>query len=194
MTFSCSFTTPATSAVAPFGLSPAELVEELGRRVPAALAVLDRDAEALTLLAPVGERRACLLHTQRHVAADERERRVRAQHAREEAGLAEDLEAVADPQHRPAFGRERRHRAHHRREARDRPAPEVVAVREAAGQDDRAGVGRQALVGVPDEPRVGPERSKGPGGIAVVVRPGEDDDGDRRAGLPLGHRSASSIS
>ena len=39
-------------------------------------------------------------HATRHVAADERQRLVRAEHAREQAGLGQDLEAVADPEHR----------------------------------------------------------------------------------------------
>ena len=47
---------------------------------------------------------AALLDAHRDVAADERERRVRAEHAGEQAGLAEDLEAVADPEHGPALG------------------------------------------------------------------------------------------
>ena len=45
---------------------------------------------------------------ERDVAADERERRVRAQRAREQAGLGEDLEAVADAEHEPAVAGERR--------------------------------------------------------------------------------------
>ena len=37
-----------------------------------------------------------------HVAADEGERLVRAERARKQAGLGQDLEAVADPEHEPA--------------------------------------------------------------------------------------------
>ena len=50
-------------------------------------------------------------HRERDVAADERERLVRAQRAGQQAGLGEDLEAVADPEHEPALGGEARDRA-----------------------------------------------------------------------------------
>ena len=41
------------------------------------------------------------------VAADERERLVRAEHARQQPRLGEDLEAVADPEHEAAAVGER---------------------------------------------------------------------------------------
>ena len=72
-----------------------------------------------------------------HVAADEAPVVVRAQHARQQARLAEHLEAVADAEHGPAGRGERRDLPHHRREARDRAGAQVVAVREAA-RDDHA--------------------------------------------------------
>ena len=96
--------------------------------------------------------------TQRHVAADERERRVRPQDAREETCLAEDLEPVADPEHGAALVGELGDGVHRRREAGDRARAEVVAVREAAGEDD--GVDPRELgLGVPDELGLGAERA-----------------------------------
>ena len=94
-------------------------------------------------------------------------------------GLAEDLEAVADPEHRPAVGGERGDGSHHRREARDRSAAQVVAVREAAGEDDSLDFGK-LRVGVPDEDGLGAEALERERRVAVVVRAGEDDDGDAR--------------
>src|SRR5205085_2740386 len=60
--------------------------------------------------------------------------------------------AVADAQHEPALAREADHRLHHRGEARDRTGAQVVAVGEAAGDDDRVGP-TQAGIAVPQELR-----------------------------------------
>ena len=77
-----------------------------------------------------------------------------AQHrAREQAGLEEHLEPVADPEHRPASSGKVGHRSHDRREPRDRAGAQVVAVGEAPGQDDGVGAFQAGLL-VPDEFRV----------------------------------------
>ena len=54
------------------------------------------------------------LDGQRHVAADEAKRLVSQQRTWEQAGLAEDLEAVADPEHQTAGAREVGDTLHHR--------------------------------------------------------------------------------
>jgi len=154
--------------------------------------VLDRDGQLLAGLAAGEERDAGALDAERDVLADERERLVRAQRPRKQAGLAEHLEAVADPQHGAAVGREIRDRLHRRRKPGNRPRAQIVAVREAAGQDDRAYL-RQLAVGVPVQDGIGSEVLERQRGVPVVVRPREDDDGDSRA--RFGHApSASSIS
>jgi len=61
-----------------------------------------------------GEHRVGAFDGQCDVAADERERRVRAQRARQQARLGQDLEAVADTEHEPAGLGERDHGSHHR--------------------------------------------------------------------------------
>src|SRR5687767_6317789 len=75
-----------------------ELVEQLVIRVEAALSVLDRDDEPLADSAPAGEGRVRPLDADRDVPADESQRLVRAQRSRQQAGFAEDLEAIADPE------------------------------------------------------------------------------------------------
>src|SRR5581483_10260745 len=97
-----------------------------------AFAVLDGNRQQLAGLAPGRERGGDSLHAERDVTTDERERRVRSEHAGQQAGLAEDLKAVADPEHRSAVGGELRDRSHDRREAGNRTAAEVVAVGKAA--------------------------------------------------------------
>ena len=69
--------------------------------------------------------------------AQELEAAVLLQRAGQQAGLGEDLEAVADADDRAAVRRELRHRAHHRGEPGDGAGAEVVAMGEAAGDDDR---------------------------------------------------------
>src|SRR4029079_4357450 len=167
-----------------------ELLVQILVRVPAALAVLHRNGQLLSLLAPRRERRVRLLDAEPHVAADELELAVGPEHAGEEACLAEDLEAVADPEHRPAVGCERAHRVQHRGEARERAAAPVVAVREAAGKHDRAGPARQLPLGVPDELGVRAEGGERPGRIAVVGRAREDEHRELR---PVAHSPSTSI-
>ena len=120
-----------------------ELVEQRLRRVVAAFAVLHRDREpgAVALVDQLG------------LAADEAQLGVAQQRPGQQPRLAEDLEAVADPQHRPARGGELRHRLHRRREAGDRAGPQVVAVGEAAGEHYCIDV-VQGRVGVPERDRL----------------------------------------
>ena len=76
------------------------------------------------------------------------ERGVADQRPRQEARLAQDLEAVADAEDQPAAGGKVPHRLHDRREPRDGAAPQVVAVGEPARHDHEVGVA-QARVLVP---------------------------------------------
>src|SRR5919197_1094053 len=99
---------------------------------------------------------------------------------RQQPGLAEHLEAVAYAQHRAALGGEAAHRVHHRREARDRAAAQVVAVGEAAGDDQRIHLAH-FLVAVPEGERLAPDvLDRGPG-VAVVARPLEGHHSDSHA-------------
>ena len=73
----------------------------------------------------------------------------------QQAGLGQDLEAVADADHRAAGAGEGRHRLHHRREAGQGARAQVVAVGEAAREHD--GVDRAELrVTVPEQRRPAP--------------------------------------
>ena len=87
----------------------------------------------------IGRRRA--LDAERRVSADELELLVREEHSREEPGLAEDLEPVADPEHRPPCCGEGADGVHHGRDARDRTGAEVVAVGESTGEHDCSDAG-----------------------------------------------------
>src|SRR4029077_3164003 len=69
-----------------------DLVEQFVVRVPAALSVLDRDREQRLRLTAGRERRIRALDAERDVPADEGQGVVPAQRARQQAGLAEDLE------------------------------------------------------------------------------------------------------
>ena len=92
-----------------------------------------------------------------------------AQHTREQAGLAQDLEAVADPEDETAVGGEVGDGAHRRREARDRARAQVVAVRKASGQDDGADLG-QLRLRMPVQDGVGAEAFERERRVTVAIR------------------------
>ncbi len=68
-------------------------------------------------------------------------------------------------------------RAHHRAEPGDDPGPEVVAVGEAAGQDDRRDALERRLL-VPQDDGLGAGQVEGVDGVPVAVAAREDDDPD----------------
>ena len=102
-----------------------------------------------------------------------------------EAGLGQHLEAVADPEDEPAVRGERRHGAHHRAEPGDHAGPQVVAVGEAAGQDDRGDAVERRLL-VPQLDGLGAGQVEGVDRVAIAVAAREDDDADAdgHAALP----------
>ncbi len=138
------------------------------------------------------ERGAVGGHDEVDLAADEPQREVRQQRAGEEAGLAEDLEAVADAEHRAAGLGELDHLAHHRREASQRTDAQVVAVGEAAGDDDRIDA-LQIGVAMPEQLRVA-DGGAGAERIDLVAGAGEANDSEahglRMAGSTAGPREA----
>ena len=81
----------------------------VGRHVPA-LAVLDRDDDALAVGVGVRPGGVGALDAQRLVAVAEVQVAVAGQRAGQQAGLAEHLEAVADAEHRHALARPSRRR------------------------------------------------------------------------------------
>jgi hypothetical protein len=115
--------------------------------------VLDRDREPLPVAALTRETGLGVLHHQLDLSADEPERVVGQERPRQQARFAENLKAVADPEHRLASCRMLGHRLHRRREARERPRPQVVAVREASRHDHHVDALQVGLL-VPDEARI----------------------------------------
>jgi hypothetical protein len=87
---------------------------------------------------------AVVLDPEPLVAADEVQVVVADQRPGQQVGLAQDLEAVADAEHRQPAAAASTTGAHDRGEPGDRPAAQVVAVGEAAGQDDRVDPCRSA--------------------------------------------------
>ena len=106
-----------------------------------------------------------------------RRRLVAGERARQQVALAEDLEAVADAEHRQPGAGLLGHRRHHRAEAGDRAGAQVVAVGEAAGEHH--GVDAvQVRVGVPEGDRLPAGEADGALRVAVVEAAGEGDDAD----------------
>ena len=131
--------------------------QRLGVADVVALEVVDRDAQDVTGLGLAGEHRARALDL---AASTVSHRNLRpaffCSAPGSRPGLAEHLEAVADPDDRTAGRGELGHRVHHRREPGDRAGAEVVAVREAAGHHHRvdaaARCGRRARGARPSPP------------------------------------------
>src|SRR5918911_268871 len=110
----------------------------------------DGDAEHAPRFQLIGEGRLGRLDADADMLADEMQIAVANQRAGQKASLAEDLKAVADAEHKAATRRKLLDGIHHGREARKRPGAQVVAVREAARNDDGI-VRTQIRVTMPDE-------------------------------------------
>ncbi len=104
----------------------------------------------------------------------------------QQVGLAEDLEAVADAQHRQARAGGRDQLRHHRREPGDRAAAQVVAVGEAAGQHH--GVDAvQAGLAVPQRYRGAARQPDRAAGVLIVEGARKGDDSDPGCQHPKPH-------
>ena len=132
-----------------------------------AFAALQRDEKLLPWRVAAGPHGVCVRHRQPHVAGDEPQPGVPGERARQQVRLAEDLEAVADPQDRQPRPRGRHQLGHHRGEPGDRATAQVIAVREPSGQDHRVNAS-QIAVGVPERMRLCPRVPDGTRRVLVV--------------------------
>ncbi|MCY1242456.1 hypothetical protein D9M72_554160 [compost metagenome] len=101
----------------------------------------DRRADDLALRVGAGEVGVGIDHFELDLAADELERGIAHQRARQEAGLDEDLEAVADAENLDALFRLGLDRLHDRHARCDRATAQIVAIGEAARDDDQIDIG-----------------------------------------------------
>src|SRR5690606_36200798 len=138
------------------------------------------------------------LDPQPQVPVAEVQVRVAGQRPGQQMRLAQDLEAVADAEYGQAGAGGGRERLHHRGEPGDGTAPQVVAVGEAAGEDDRVHA-LQVGLGVPEPDRLGSGEPDRPGGVTVVERARErhhpdlhEDSSSAAAGAAGAARSAPS--
>ena len=136
-----------------------ELVEHRVRRPVAAGLVLGRDREPRRRSRTRRSTSCGVDDVEVDLAADEAQRRVRQQRARQQARLAQHLEAVADAEHQAAVAGEALHLGHDRREARERAGAQVVAVGEAARDDHRVDA-PQVVVAVPEQDRLADARGR----------------------------------
>ena len=136
-----------------------------------ALEVVDRDPQDLTDRRLVGEHRRHGLDPEVDRSAEELEARVLLERARQQPGLAEHLEAVADADDRTAGAGVLGDRVHHRREPGDRAGAQVVAVGEPAGHDHRVDAAHGG-VGVEQQLGLAAERLDRVQDVELAVRPG----------------------
>ena len=138
--------------------------------------MLHWDRQSVAGSAVAGEGGVGALHQEIHLPAHEAQRLVRKEGTGQQSRLAEHLEAVADPEHRPAGLRVRRDRPHRGREAGDRPGAQVVAVGESARHHDHVDPVEVSLR-VPDHPRVA-DAPAGRQRVAVIARARELNDAE----------------
>src|SRR5450830_580342 len=168
-----------------------ELVERPLVRDELPVLVLQRDGDPLADGVLPGPGGVDVLHRQLLLAADERPVVVLDHRAGQQVRLAEDLEAVADAEHREPAARGVDKGVHHGGEPADRARAQVVAVGEPAREDD--GVDPvQVVVGVPEGDRGGARQPHGPCRVPVVEAAREGDDADprgTRCGGARGHHA-----
>src|SRR6478752_2986160 len=159
---------------APLPLEPVE-----GRLVgdETALAVLEDDRDLLAGLEVGRPRGRGVLDDEPLVDAVELAVVVADQSAGQQVALGEHLEAVADAEDGQATLGRRDERLHDRCEAGDGAAAQVVAVGEAAGEDDRVDA-PEVRVAVPERDGLAAALADGTRRVTVVERTGERDDAD----------------
>ena len=149
-----------------------------------------RNLEHLTLLVQTSEGGVGLLHPHPHRPGEEPQPGISHQATRQEPRLAQDLEAVANAEHRAAGARVLGYGAHHPREPGDRAGAQIVSVAEAAGEDYHVGL-PQIAVAMPYGIGVGARRVRCRERFRVAVGAGKDDHRDafHRATPPSTARS-----
>src|SRR5467141_58296 len=153
---------------------------ELGKHgviaVVIAIGVRDGNFEDLAIPRGVGERCVRLLDAHVHVAADEAQAAIAHHRAGEQAGLAQNLEAVADAEYHSAAVCEFFDGLHHRGKTRDGAGAQIIAVGKSAGQNNGVAI-RQIFGLVPDEfDRLLLNVADGVERVMVAIGPGENDD------------------
>ena len=111
-----------------------------------------------------------------HVAADKAQAGIAHQRAGKQSRFAEDLEAIADAQDQAAGTGKSIEGPHDRRKTGDGAGAEIIAIRKAAGQDDRIEAGE--IFGlVPDEfDRLPQDAADGVESVVIAIGTGKDDN------------------
>src|SRR5882762_5581598 len=153
---------------------------EVGERgfitVVIAIGMRDGKLEDLSLLRGVGERRVRLLDADVYVAADEAQAAIAHHRAGEQAGLAQNLEAVADAKYHSAAVREFFDGLHHRRKPRDSAGAQIIPIGKSAGQDNGVAI-RQIFRLVPDKFDGLPQNvADGVKRVMIAIGPGKNYD------------------
>ena len=131
--------------------------------------VRDRHFQHLASARGAGEGRVGVLDANMDLAAEKPEPFVAHHRAGKQSSFEKDLKAVADAEDETAGAREAVDGAHHRRKAGDGASAEVVAEREAAGEDDGVESGNVFRL-VPDEVhRLTHNRSNRVIGVMVAI-------------------------
>ena len=151
--------------------------ERLGIADIVAFAMGDADIDHLPLGIGGGEGGVVALDAQMLALADEFQIGVACKNARQQPGLAGDLEAVADAEHEAAARCMGPRRVHDVGATGNRAAAQIVAIGKAARQHDEVGPGRQLVVAMPDMRDAGAGLLQSLGDVAIAVGARKGDDG-----------------
>jgi hypothetical protein len=156
-----------------------------------ALAVCDADVDDVLRSIVARKGRVGPLDPDELTVTDEPGRDIAHQHAWQKPRFAQDLEAVADPEHQPAATGVITHRVHDRRASGDRAAAEVVSVREPSRQHDEVRSSRKRRLAMPGRTDLSPAEPQRTSHVAVAIGPRKDDDGGLHGAAPAGAPSSS---
>jgi hypothetical protein len=148
--------------------------------------VADRDGQNFVFMARTGEGSFGVLNAHLYRFADVLQPDIPHQCSRQQAGLAQDLEAITDSDHQSAAFGEFLNRLHHGRELGYGAGAQVVAISKPAGDDDRVAV-LQIMRIMPQEcDRLPGHILDRPVRIMVTVGAGENDDAKFHLYFPRG--------
>src|SRR5712675_185764 len=136
-----------------------------------AFIVRDRNFQHLSLLRQASDRRICLLDPYINMPANIPQPLIAHHRARQQPCFQQNLKSIANPQNNPAALRKLLHRLHHRRKPRNRPGPQIIAMREPARQNNSV-ASSQVFRLVPDKlHRLFQDITDGVKSVVVAIRP-----------------------
>ncbi len=154
-----------------------ETLQRFGIGEIIAVMMRDRAADDLARLVAARERRVGVGYFELYFAADELQRSIAHQCARQKPGFDEDLEAVADTHDHDALIGLLANGLHHRHTGCNRTAAQIVTVGKAARNQDQVHIVGNARIGLPDGHRcLSGDLGECCDHVAIAIETGKEND------------------